>query len=259
MYQYAYTIVVLHTMKINLLKKYKHNRMKKNIVIILTFFTLGLSAQSTSWNKAKLKEHWKTHSPDKIEGIYIKTRKFVQYNGFGQPKTYPNFVSDADFFIVNDGNEYVMASFSDDFYGTIRKTVGSNKYFLTTNLKYWGLESERKSLSMYLNSSNELVLEDVIYEKNLRASGVNYTNKAVFNDTYSMVYQPKIFEKPKTKSSGTGFSISSTGIIVTNYHVIENATNITVRGINSEFNKTYKAKVLVSDKNNDLALIQIDD
>jgi S1-C subfamily serine protease len=233
--------------------------MKRSILIILTFFTLGLSAQSTSWNKAKLKEHWKTHSSDKIEGIYIKTRKVVQYNGFGIPKTYPNFVSEADFFIINDGNKYVMASFSNDFYGTIIKTVGSNKYFLTTNLKYWGLDSERKSLSMYLNSSNELVLEDVIYEKNLRASGVNYTNKAVFSDKFSMVYQPEIFEKPKTKSSGTGFSISSTGIIVTNYHVIENATKITVRGVNSDFNKTYKAKVLVSDKNNDLALIQIDD
>ncbi len=233
--------------------------MKQILLILLATISFSAFAQSTSWNKAKLKEHWKTHSADKIEGIYIRTRKIVQYNGFGQPKTYPNFVSKADFFIVNDGNKFVMGSFSDDFYGTIIKTVGSNKYFLTTNLKYWGLDSEKKSLSMYLNSSNELVLEDVIYVKNLRTSGVSYTNKVVFSDKFSMVYQPDIFKKPKTKSSGTGFSISSTGIIVTNYHVIENATKISVRGINSEFDKTYKARVLVSDKNNDLTLIQIDD
>jgi S1-C subfamily serine protease len=49
------------------------------------------------------------------------------------------------------------------------------------------------------------------------------------------------------------------GIIVTNYHVIDGAKSIKIRGVNSDFNKSYKAKVLVSDKNNDLALIQIDD
>jgi len=61
------------------------------------------------------------------------------------------------------------------------------------------------------------------------------------------------------KSSGTGFAISSSGIIVTNFHVIDGANSIIVRGINTDFNKTYKAKTLLSDKNNDLALIQIDD
>ena len=60
-------------------------------------------------------------------------------------------------------------------------------------------------------------------------------------------------------ASGTGFGIASNGIIVTNYHVIDGAKTIKVRGVNSDFNKIYKAKVLVSDKNNDLALIQIDD
>jgi S1-C subfamily serine protease len=60
-------------------------------------------------------------------------------------------------------------------------------------------------------------------------------------------------------ASGTGFAISSNGIIATNFHVIEGASSIKVRGINSDFNTSYSAKVVVSDKNNDLALIQIDD
>lgn len=60
-------------------------------------------------------------------------------------------------------------------------------------------------------------------------------------------------------NSGTGFAITANGLLVTNHHVIDGAKTIKVRGINSDFNKTYKAKVLVSDKNNDLALLQIDD
>jgi S1-C subfamily serine protease len=60
-------------------------------------------------------------------------------------------------------------------------------------------------------------------------------------------------------TSGTGFAISSTGLIVTNYHVIENANSIKVKGLNFDFYNSYNAKVLVSDKNNDLAIIQIND
>jgi S1-C subfamily serine protease len=46
---------------------------------------------------------------------------------------------------------------------------------------------------------------------------------------------------------------------VTNYHVVENAKSIKIKGANLDFNKAYNAKILISDKHNDLALIQIDD
>jgi S1-C subfamily serine protease len=61
------------------------------------------------------------------------------------------------------------------------------------------------------------------------------------------------------KSSGTGFAISSNGYIVTNYHVIENAKSIEVKGINGNFTGKLSAKVVVSDEKNDLAIIKIED
>ena len=61
------------------------------------------------------------------------------------------------------------------------------------------------------------------------------------------------------KSSGTGFAISSNGYIVTNYHVIENAKSIEVKGINGNFTRKLSAKIVVSDEKNDLAIIKIDD
>ena len=61
------------------------------------------------------------------------------------------------------------------------------------------------------------------------------------------------------KSSGTGFAISDNGLIITCSHVVENANKIIVKGINSDFDKTYKAKIILSDKNNDIAIIKIDD
>ena len=71
--------------------------------------------------------------------------------------------------------------------------------------------------------------------------------------------QEKKEPEARRQTSGSGFCISTNGIIVTNYHVIEDAKKITVRGVNSNFDRKLNAKVLVSDKTNDLALIQIDD
>lgn len=164
--------------------------MKKITLLIMFIIPIGIFAQSTTWTEKKLKEYWKTHSASEIEGIYIRTRKLVQYNGFGVPKTYPDFVSEAEFFIVNDGEKLVMGSFEQDFYGTIIQSTGSNKYFLQTDLKYWGIDSSKKTIVMYLNQSSELELNDVQYEEEKKVSGVSFTMKAVFSDTFSKVYKP---------------------------------------------------------------------
>ena len=57
---------------------------------------------------------------------------------------------------------------------------------------------------------------------------------------------------------GTGFALNN-GYIVTNYHVVEGATSIKVRGINGDFNTDYNASLVSTDKFNDLALIKIED
>lgn len=67
------------------------------------------------------------------------------------------------------------------------------------------------------------------------------------------------FASGSQKSSGTGFAISSNGYIVTNYHVIEDAKSIEVKGVNGNFSKKLSAKVIVSDERNDLAIIKIND
>ena len=58
--------------------------------------------------------------------------------------------------------------------------------------------------------------------------------------------------------SGTGFAISEQGYIATNYHVIENANNIYVKGINGDLSQSYPAKIVISDKINDLAILKIE-
>lgn len=65
-------------------------------------------------------------------------------------------------------------------------------------------------------------------------------------------------KNPSSAGSGTGFAISSSGYIATNYHVIDGASSITVRGVNGDLETTYNAKVIIEDQRNDLAILKID-
>ena len=59
--------------------------------------------------------------------------------------------------------------------------------------------------------------------------------------------------------SGSGFFISSDGYIATNNHVIENGIEIFVDVFANGIKKTYKAKIIKTDPDNDLAVIKITD
>ena len=56
-------------------------------------------------------------------------------------------------------------------------------------------------------------------------------------------------------SAGTGFFISADGYVVTNYHVIEGGTKVTVTTHGDE---EYDAEIIGHEKNNDLALLKVE-
>lgn len=83
-----------------------------------------------------------------------------------------------------------------------------------------------------------------------------------YRETYTKIYSSnqnhkENFSNPK-KWSGTGFALKN-GYIVTNNHVTDEAANIEIFGVNGDFTKGYKAKVIGKDKVSDLAILQIED
>lgn len=58
------------------------------------------------------------------------------------------------------------------------------------------------------------------------------------------------------RGAGSGFVISADGFIVTNHHVVEGATRVTVRMSDGE--KTYQARVVGRDPETDIALLKVD-
>jgi len=85
-----------------------------------------------------------------------------------------------------------------------------------------------------------------IYEKSSRAV-VNISNIAV---NYDFFYRAI----PAESGSGTGFIIGESGIIVTNYHVVENASKLVVTLAD---NSQWPGKMVGADPNNDLAIVRI--
>ena len=69
----------------------------------------------------------------------------------------------------------------------------------------------------------------------------------------------KNIKNGKWAKNGSGFIISRSGHIITNYHVIEDANEIEVEFVHNNEIKTYFAEVLQNDKNNDLSILKIND
>ena len=72
-------------------------------------------------------------------------------------------------------------------------------------------------------------------------------------------YQKALEEAQKKAGwSGSGFALNQ-GHIVTNYHVIEEAKTILIKGVKGDFQTELRAKVVATDKINDIAILKIDD
>lgn len=113
--------------------------------------------------------------------------------------------------------------------------------------------SESKKLrgnnfGIFSNGQGVYVLENIIIKEFITSS-------------QSVEKKPKPIQANSEdwKGNGSGFFISTKGYIATNYHVIKDAETIQVEYFQKGIKYEYKAKVIVTDKQNDLAIIQIND
>ena len=86
--------------------------------------------------------------------------------------------------------------------------------------------------------------EDIYFEENI----LMYVKKGDDNSNK--------YSTPTSMWSGTGFALKD-GYIMTNYHVICDASQIKIQGINGDFLTEYGVQVVGVDKSNDLALLKI--
>ncbi len=119
---------------------------------------------------------------------------------------------------------------------------------------------------IHTNTTGELRLK--IIDKNPAVNEIESEkkDKGFYSALYSSEritypYIPESFEDDKNtgKRSASGFLLSNDGFIITNYHVIENTKNVTVRGVNGNKKSSLSASVIYTDSTNDLAILKLDD
>ena len=243
----------------------------KLILCIAILTSFQLNAQCVIKTKNEWIEYFKKNidNIDPIEGIWNFDRSINWYNGMG------NLVKqdkdNADVVIVKDGDGFTTCLINEEVVGgdivRISKTANSDVYLYKRKYIEEKITINTKIL-LNKESYFKLSLDLSEYLKNeLEAKGAYYGERVVDERTYIKTnpnetdyYNASVQKsKKESKTSGTGFAISATGLIATNNHVTTGATSIKVKGINGDFSKSYKAEIVLEDKNNDLSIIQIKD
>ena len=93
-------------------------------------------------------------------------------------------------------------------------------------------------------------------QTNFNFYGVHLNEDVADNEKSKEIGQNQV---KKVSSTGTGFLINSDGYVATNFHVVDGALDIELVFPEELNSVPYKAKVVLSDKTNDLAILKIND
>lgn len=253
--------------------------MKKFIIVIACILcNTFLFAES----EYSLKEYFKTNilKLDPIEGEYnVSLHQYLTPSaGEGSSwKINPTYYikKEHDSFVVynNKGEETLFQ---------ISRIGDTNAYLLTFNHYAYGFEKHQfvlqngimfeinheftpSTIKLQINNIHNIPLSRIHSYFNMRGiksypTSSMYLEAAKEDARKAELEYQKALEEAQRKAgwSGTGFALYQ-GHIVTNYHVVEDAKTIFIKGVKGDFNTEYRAKVIATDKTNDLAVLKIDD
>ena len=196
---------------------------------------------------------------DKIEGIYYLSKVDVSkdYEGdfaaAGANRTYYSNVYILIFQDDNDKKRFDIYQYSDQ-YGSGFFPRTTTWFIRKDNSRYFTSCSDCESIDDFFYYENEVIINnnDISFKeesKNKNFPGAYSRSYTTIQKIFPTTLEENIFK------TGTGFFISLNGYIVTNYHVIENSTNIFVS--NQIYNRL-TAQVIFTDEFNDIAILKVE-
>ena len=245
----------------------------KRIVLIITMLILTgalnyVFSQDESYYKKYFKE--RISELDPIEGIYSVSEEYEISDRNDPWSVYRNSstVKYVIFKSLIDGI-YLSCITCED--GDLRKNL-SRKVLTISRIGETNVYDFRYSDIFHsfthgddtkVESSSRIYLESMFhFELNYSINYYSITDKRRldFIKEYptKAMYDDALAKSQPSDWSGSGFAIGN-GYLVTNYHVIEDAKTINVRGISGDFNNSYSAEVVATDKVNDIAILKISD
>lgn len=210
----------------------------------------------TDWDEQSLRSYWQKNGISDNEGIY----EFFECNNmewWGSNKfTVAVKKEGTDYQII-----YLRGTQDNPFWkvgdvkAIMRPTAVPNLFKAS-----WFMDSKRPNDNFYI-TFDAATMDIKEKDQNVEATFLKMFPSA---ERYGTATQrnrenPTDNADAAYSSSGSGIIISTDGVVVTNYHVIEGAKYYDVVIKDNRRVQTYKAKILATDKTNDLALLMIDD
>lgn len=146
------------------------------------------------------------------------------------------------------------------------KIFSEGKISIITNTRNARMTKITKQLFLNVEHGKEYYLITTFRDELKVADSATYFEQYVAKkDKFNVIELVEDVKDPvgeiKVKSdgpkSGTAFMINNQGYMVTNYHVIENAKKIVVKGLGGDFSTDYGVEVVAIDLSNDLAMLKI--
>ena len=194
------------------------------------------------WTEDSIKTYLRQKKVSSLEGIY---------------KNYSNFL---DYYRI------AILKHESTYYGIILET--ENKLWEKGDTKIVLNPLEKNTYDVeYYSFKGKKLNSIATFENRILTFNIGGNNGKIDQYQFLKIYPASRSEETSdestqmdssVKATGSGFVISG-NIVATNYHVVDGADNIkVVLNINGT-PEEYKAKVLISDKTNDLALLSIKD
>jgi len=198
--------------------------------------------EKTTETEESIKEYLSENNLDAIEGIY------KSYQSEGMPYYKIGIIRKDDKFkaiiLETDLYYWKAGEVKAVFEQSSMKGFYSVKWFMGNKTPY----------ETFANMDNEALLSIELKDQK---TGEKTQDKLI--KIFPAASNGITFKKDNSKASGSGFFLTTNGIIATNAHVIEGSTKIQVTVSNEIGTFTYDAKVLLVDSKNDVALLQVND
>lgn len=197
--------------------------------------------EKTEETEQSLKDYYANNSLNPIEGIYKSYQsESMGYYEIGIKKFDGVFKA---IILESEHKHWKVGEVKAIFEPSSMKGFYSTKWFM-------GNKTEEQTFALLENG----VILSIEFE--------NPKTKEKTSSKFIKMYPPSdgdISYNEVQKSSGSGFFLTTDGVIATNAHVVENAESIKIQISNELGNFEYTAKVLLKDSKNDVALLKIDD
>lgn len=246
----------------------KTNRISKLCMCILLMCVVASVMGQTRTDLIRAKEYFKNNisSLDPIEGVYemsMSSQVFALGRAFPPNNTFETI------FIQKIGNNRYAIGGQDGGAAIFSRIGESNQYRFTQTFKDYSMEEwvtlyNGTTLDFKLNIPKEALAKSMGRDAAASAKCILHYKLIKTYPTKEMYWQAEREIKEREEESkienwsGTGFALNN-GYIVTNYHVVEDAKSININGVNGNFDVSYSASVVATDKINDLAILKIND